>query len=248
MGATRLPAFQFYPADWLKDPAVRSLTLEERGFWIDLLAIMSECEHRGKLGLNGGPYPPQSLALWLGMPEARVKQTLTKLLKNGVASLDPKTGIIYNRRMVRDEWKRTHSKDLSKIRAEAGRLGGLKSRKQISKIPSKSTAKQAASSSSSSSSSNNKKGRTPLQQAKQVASIYQRIHNTDNPRLPLPTPYEKAMWEFRDALEGGKVTIQKLKSYVSENALGKEAQFIIQEVNRECAQHCLNKIYEGEER
>ncbi len=53
MSASKLPAFQFYPGDWLKDPAVRSLPLEARGLWIDLLCIMHESDRRGYLELNG---------------------------------------------------------------------------------------------------------------------------------------------------------------------------------------------------
>jgi hypothetical protein len=49
----KLPAFQFYPADWRKDPGVQSLPYFERGIWFEILCLMHESEQRGKLILNG---------------------------------------------------------------------------------------------------------------------------------------------------------------------------------------------------
>jgi hypothetical protein len=45
----RLPAFQFYPSDWLADRAVGRLSLASRGIWINLLCFMSEGEPRGTI-------------------------------------------------------------------------------------------------------------------------------------------------------------------------------------------------------
>ena len=45
----KAPAFQFYPADWKKDPAVRSLTPASRGVWWDLICSMWETKERCKL-------------------------------------------------------------------------------------------------------------------------------------------------------------------------------------------------------
>jgi hypothetical protein len=45
----KAPAFMFYVGDWMKDPAVRRLSLAHRGIWIDLLCFMFESERRGEL-------------------------------------------------------------------------------------------------------------------------------------------------------------------------------------------------------
>jgi len=44
---SKTPAFQFYPADWLKDPAVQAASSATRGAWINLLCRMWESEIRG---------------------------------------------------------------------------------------------------------------------------------------------------------------------------------------------------------
>ncbi len=113
----KLPAFQFYPADWRKDPGVQALGFFERGVWFEILCLLHESEDRGKLLLNGQPMPDDALARLLGLDKQVLTKTLTILLTYGVASRDPATGALANRRMVRDE-------ELRKIRAECGKLGG----------------------------------------------------------------------------------------------------------------------------
>ena len=113
----KLPAIQFYPGDWHKDPGIRALTLTERGFWFECLLLMHESERRGMLMLNGHPMPVESIAVSFGITEDLVNQILTKLVTIGVASVDPETGCHYSRRMVRDE-------KLRQVRKECGKLGG----------------------------------------------------------------------------------------------------------------------------
>lgn len=150
----KLPAIQFYPGDWKRDPAVQALALEERGAWFECLLLMHECEERGKLLLNGEPMPDSAVARNLGIPEASWKQIRSKLLSYGVASEDPDSGALINRRMVRDE-------QIRRARSEAGRKGGKKSRPPHTdpvheaqpEAKRKQTTKQKGTSSSSSSSS-----------------------------------------------------------------------------------------------
>lgn len=113
----KLPSIQFYPGDWWKDPGVKMLTLEERGFWLQCLMLMHESEQRGKLAVNNMPIPEDGLALVMGVDNHKVNQILSKLLTYGVASREEGTGIIYSRRMVRDE-------EVRKIRQSAGKMGG----------------------------------------------------------------------------------------------------------------------------
>ena len=112
------PSFQFYPGDWKKDAGVQSLSFEERGVWFEMMLLMFESAERGKLVFgSGNPMPEDAVARSLGLDRQRYVQILRKLLDYGVASKDEKTGIIYCRRMVRDA-------ELSKKRAECGKLGG----------------------------------------------------------------------------------------------------------------------------
>lgn len=134
----KLPAFQFYPADYMKDPGIRILSHHDRGVWVDCLCLMHESEQRGLLMINGKAMTDAELARALGLPlhdpnplifaglsEYLLKQipttdltnTLTRLLDVGVASRHEETGALMSRRMVRDE-------ALRQIRTECGRLGG----------------------------------------------------------------------------------------------------------------------------
>lgn len=113
----KLPAIQWYPGDWLRDPGVQALSYEDQGIWFAILMRMWEGEDRGKLTLNGAAMPVEALARLLGLDNQKVNQTLTTLSTYGVTSVEPDTGIIFSRRMVRDE-------QLRNIRVECGKKGG----------------------------------------------------------------------------------------------------------------------------
>ncbi|HEY5745011.1 MAG TPA: hypothetical protein VIU12_02950 [Chryseolinea sp.] len=113
----KIPSFQFYPADWRKDPGVQSLNFHDRGVWFEILCLLHESADRGRLLLNGTPMPDDALSRLLGLDKQVLTKTLTTLLEYGVASRDPDTGALMSRRMVRDE-------NLRKIRQASGKLGG----------------------------------------------------------------------------------------------------------------------------
>lgn len=113
----KLPAFQFYPADWRKDPGVQSLDFETRGVWFEMLCLMHESEQRGVLLLNGRPMPVEALARLLGLDNQKTTTALTTLTTYGVARVRPEDGAIYSKRMVNDE-------KLRQIRKDAGSKGG----------------------------------------------------------------------------------------------------------------------------
>lgn len=110
------PAFQFYPADWRKDPALSACSLAARGLWIELICIAHESDRYGYLDINGKPMTPAQLARMVGELPATVAKLLSELEDAGVFSRDEQ-GCIYSRRMVADERIRN-------VRSDAGRLGG----------------------------------------------------------------------------------------------------------------------------
>lgn len=113
----KLPSLQFYPGDWLKDPAVRSVSLSARGLWVDMLCLMHESVRRGFLQhATGKPITREQLARMTGCSTEEVSHLLQELEDSGVFSRT-EHGIIYNRRMVRDEQKRS-------LCSEAGKRGG----------------------------------------------------------------------------------------------------------------------------
>jgi hypothetical protein len=114
------PAFQFYPGDWMKDPAVRSLTFAERGLWIDLLCMMHESPERGVLvNLDGQPLSVKEIARMVGTSNV-VGTLLASMERRGVFSRRD-DGAIFSRRMVKDERIRS-------ARANAGRASQAKQR------------------------------------------------------------------------------------------------------------------------
>jgi hypothetical protein len=99
-----------------------------------MLSIMSRSDKKGFLSINGKPMDSKELAKFVGEFKDKVEELLIELEYYKVFSRDA-DGTIYNRRMDRES-------DLSRKRAEAGRLGGLK--QNASKTPSKSGSKTQA--------------------------------------------------------------------------------------------------------
>jgi hypothetical protein len=113
----KLPAIQFYGGDWRKDVGVQSLSYHHRGIWFEILLLMHESERRGLLILNGRAMTDEELSRVLGLDNQNTTTAITEILTSGVASRDPKSGALMNRRMVRDQ-------RLREIRQKAGKLGG----------------------------------------------------------------------------------------------------------------------------
>lgn len=99
---TRRPSFQFYPADWRKDPALAACSLAARGLWMEMLCIAHESERYGYLSINGKPMTPAQLARIVGETPALVNKLLREIEDAGVLSRTA-DGIIFSRRMIRDE-------------------------------------------------------------------------------------------------------------------------------------------------
>jgi hypothetical protein len=118
----KIPSFQFYPGDWLKDPALRRVSKASKGLWIELICLSFECEERGVFSTNGIPWPDEDIAAAVGGDRSENLKLLHELLEKGVCSrtAPPKNGgfgAIFCRRVVRDE-------QLRQKRIAAGKLGG----------------------------------------------------------------------------------------------------------------------------
>lgn len=129
--ANKLPAFQFYPADWRKDPAIQSLSFHDRAVVFETLCIMHESSERGKLLLNGKSMSLKVHARLLGCDEQTLSNTLSSILESGALKRDA-NGVLLSSRMVRDEETR-------KQRVLAGKRGGnpilLKCQDKVPDIP-----------------------------------------------------------------------------------------------------------------
>jgi hypothetical protein len=98
----------------MKDPALRSVSSAARGLWIDLLCLMFEAPRRGYLELNPGqPLTPKQISRMTGLSTKEVQKWSAELKSAGVLSVS-ENGIIFSRRMVRDEDKRLKAKEFGK--------------------------------------------------------------------------------------------------------------------------------------
>lgn len=96
------PWLKFYPSDWRSDPKLRMCSLAARGLWIEMLALMHEANPRGHLLVNGIAPSDTQLSALIGSPLDR--SLIDELEQVGVFSRT-KDGVIYSRRMTRDEEK-----------------------------------------------------------------------------------------------------------------------------------------------
>jgi hypothetical protein len=107
----KLPSMQFYPGDWLKDPAVRACSLAARGLWFEILCLMWESPERGVLKTGDAPWGATEMASAVGADVTLVTKLLAELKSKGVASARAEDGALYSRRMVRDEVERRKETD-----------------------------------------------------------------------------------------------------------------------------------------
>lgn len=113
---SKLPAMQFYPGDWLKDPALRRCSHSAKGIWIDILCLMHESEERGVLATAGVAWSDDDVAQAVGGDRDTTLKGISELTLKGVLSRNEQ-GAMYCRRMVRDEHKRH-------LCFQAGKRGG----------------------------------------------------------------------------------------------------------------------------
>lgn len=142
------PSFQFYPADWLTDAALRMVSIGARGLWIDMLCLMHQGSEYGYLKVNNKVILSTNLARMVGATLQEVEGWLEELSSAGVYSTDD-DGCIYSRRMIRDE-------EVRLARAAGGVLGGNPNLKKDNLKPNLKPTPSSSSSSSSSSSKINK--------------------------------------------------------------------------------------------
>jgi hypothetical protein len=134
----KLPAIQWYPGDWRKDPGVQALNYHDRGVWFEIIMLMHESDRRGVLLLNGKAMPDEALAHILGLDNQILTSTLTTILDYGVADRDG-DGSLVCRRMVKDE-------HIRQVRKKAGAKGGNPI--LLNQIPTPSSSSSSSSSSS----------------------------------------------------------------------------------------------------
>lgn len=128
------PWSKFYWSDWRNEMTLKACSLASRGFWMEMLAIMSVSEKYGYLQIGGQPITMKQLACMAGCTEDEAVSHFEELKRNTVFSIG-EDGIPYSRRMVRE-----HEAYIAGV--EHGRQGGnpdlisekLKNTKKLKKL------------------------------------------------------------------------------------------------------------------
>lgn len=104
----KLPAFQFYPGDWLKDPAVSLCQPSTRGIWWDAICAMHESNRSGTLVGT-----PDQLVRVLRCSRSELHTAIADLKATGTADVTERSGkiTIINRRMHREWLSRLKNRD-----------------------------------------------------------------------------------------------------------------------------------------
>lgn len=129
---SKLPAFQFYPGDWLKDPQLSICSPATRGIWIDLLCAMHELRKGGEITGSAD----QFARLCRCMP-SDIVDALAELKDSGAADVEVVTDCknlqsvrVVSRRMKRDAKERERwrcSKERNRVPAFSHNCPGVSS-------------------------------------------------------------------------------------------------------------------------
>lgn len=142
------PASQYYWGDWRRDTALQSCSLTARGLWHEMNCLMHDCEPYGHLTVGNASMQPAQLARLVGVTSRECAALLDELEAAGVFSRTD-DGVIFSRRMVRDEDLRNRrasgggaGAEFGILGAEAGKKGGRPKRKEGGLLTPHSTAEK----------------------------------------------------------------------------------------------------------
>lgn len=107
------PWMKFYPQDWRADEKLRMCSLAARGLWIEIMSLMHRSEKYGFLLISGRVPSDAQLAMQVGAPIEQITDLLAELETCEVFSRNS-TGIVFSRRMVRDQKKVRTSRENGK--------------------------------------------------------------------------------------------------------------------------------------
>ena len=105
MAKKKLPYLQFYPGDWLKDP-IAGCSLAAQGLWLRMMIVAHESDKYGHLSVGGLPITQEAIVKRCGCDDLSQFEALLAELDRAKVPSRTKGGIIYSRRMERDQKKR----------------------------------------------------------------------------------------------------------------------------------------------
>ena len=100
------PFLKFYVRDWQSDFELRMCSIESRGFWFECLCIMHSAKRRGFMETpRGHPLTDDQTCRLMATSKGDLLRCMEELTEYGVPSFEEETGIMYCRRMVKDDKK-----------------------------------------------------------------------------------------------------------------------------------------------
>lgn len=106
---SRTPWMKWFPSDWRADAKLGACDPMTRYVWMEMLGLMHEGEPYGHLTIAGRKITPDTLSRLIRVPLKAVKSALRELDLNAVFSVTD-DGVIYSRRMVREDFRATSSR------------------------------------------------------------------------------------------------------------------------------------------
>lgn len=110
----RLAFLRFFSQAWFGDTTLRACSVAARGLWIDLILLMhQDGEPYGHLAKNGVAMSRSDLAKVANIGGRTLDKLMKELEDRGVFSRDD-SGVIYSRKLVRDEANRVTAQHFGK--------------------------------------------------------------------------------------------------------------------------------------
>lgn len=125
------PWMKFYPRDWRGDQALRLVSLQARGLWIEMLCLMHEATPYGYLLVGGQPVSDAALARVVGASVEEIQALLVELHNAGV-SRKTRAGVVYSKRMTDD-----HKRSVEGRKAKTEAIEKSKENPAPSRVPSR---------------------------------------------------------------------------------------------------------------
>ena len=105
MSKRTMPWLQFFPADWLSD-SVAGCSLAAQGLWLRMLFVAHNSQHYGYLEVDGHPIPDEQLFRRCGCSSVEEYRNLFAELQAAGVPSRTADGVIFSRRMARDQEQR----------------------------------------------------------------------------------------------------------------------------------------------
>lgn len=108
------PSYQWYPGDFKRDTGLQACSFMARSVWREMLDLMHDGEPYGHLAIGGVAMSAHAVSRMIGIDLRTFNKIVAELEQFCVYSVST-DGLIYSRRMVRDEARRNTSAEKGEL-------------------------------------------------------------------------------------------------------------------------------------